>query len=254
MVSGFSGKTRDWRPGGWPRGRRPFEPQGPTSPSDYRTAQRSGPRTRSVAAEVDQFGSGWASSGPGCGALRPGARLITGGAHPWQIACGRTRETVLGGGLPLRVIKRSISWADPPGMTQMDTRGGHRVAVRRSQRAARVDRGAGRRCRAASNDAPRRVPPRAAARCARLVASVAWQTLTSPVRLGDPCACAARPPTSTKRTSWRSSVSRISAGWKACSSLTRRSAGACAGTRRSDDRPPAATASVSGRASSRPRT
>src|SRR3954447_9298291 len=37
MVCGFSGRARDWRPGGWPRGRRPFEPEGPTSPSDYRT-------------------------------------------------------------------------------------------------------------------------------------------------------------------------------------------------------------------------
>src|SRR3954452_24644873 len=37
MIGGYSGRLRDWRPGGWPRGRRPFEPEGPTSPSDYRT-------------------------------------------------------------------------------------------------------------------------------------------------------------------------------------------------------------------------
>src|SRR3954452_17957850 len=37
MIGGHIGGLRDWRPGGWPGGRRPFEPEGPTSPSDYRT-------------------------------------------------------------------------------------------------------------------------------------------------------------------------------------------------------------------------
>src|SRR3954452_5866569 len=37
MIGGYSGRLRDWRAGGWPPGRRPVEPEGPTSPSDYRT-------------------------------------------------------------------------------------------------------------------------------------------------------------------------------------------------------------------------